>query len=343
MSKDYYKILEVNRDATQDEIKKSYRKLSKQYHPDKTGGDKVAEDRFKEISDAYSILSDPDKKSQYDQFGSVDGGNFSSGGTPFEDLFGDFFGFNRRNSGPQQRRGSDLRVKVSITLKDILFGVNKKIKYNRHFKCSQCDGIGGQELTTCLPCQGTGHRSIVQNTPFGSIRQSVVCNHCSGNGKSVKNPCRGCSGSGTTIKNETVEIEIPKGAVGGTYMMMPQYGNWIRGGVPGDLQIIIDEVSDPFFKREEINLIYDQNISVVDAILGIEKNLKLPNDTEIKYTIEPGTTHGRLLRVIGRGIPDPHFGGMGDLIIRINLQVPKKISQEEKELLEHLRKSPNFN
>lgn len=342
MSKDYYKILELDKGASQDEIKKSYRRLSKQYHPDKTGGDKTAEEKFKEVSEAYEILSNEEKKSQYDRFGSVDG-NFSQSGNPFEDLFGDLFGFNRRNSGPQQRRGSDLRVKVSVTLKEILFGANKKIKYNRHDKCTQCDGKGGQELTTCSPCQGTGHRGIVQNTPFGQIRQSVVCNHCNGAGKSVKNPCKTCSGSGTYIKVETVQIDIPRGAVGGTYMTMPQYGNWVRGGVPGDLQIVIDEIPDPNFKREETNLIYDQNISVVDAILGVEKNLKLPNDTEIKYTIEPGTTHGRLLRVPGKGIPDPHFGGWGDLIIRINLQVPKKISEEEKSLLEHLRKSPNFN
>lgn len=344
MEKDYYKILGVDRSATISEIKAEYRKLCKIHHPDKGG----SEEKFKEISDAYSILSDPEKKSQYDRFGSV-GGNSGGGDNPFnmDDLFsqfGDIFGngFGRR-SGPQQRRGSDLRVKVNVTLNDIIFGATKKIKYSRHDKCNVCNAKGGEELTTCLPCQGTGHRSVVQNTPFGTIRQSAVCNHCSGSGKSVKNPCKSCSGTGTNVKQETVDIEIPKGAVNGSFMSMPQYGNWTRGGIPGDLQIVIDEIPDPVFKREELNLIYDENVSVVDAILGTEKTLKIPHGTEIKFTIAPGTTHGKLLRINGKGIPDVQFpGNTGDLFIRVNLKVPKTITGEEKELLQHLKKSPNF-
>ena len=350
MSKDYYKILEVDRNATPDDIKKSYRKLAIKYHPDKNNGDKAAEEKFKEVSEAYDILSNEEKKSQYDRFGSV-GGNSGGGGNPFnmDDLFsqfGDIFGngFGRRNQGHQQRRGSDLRVKVNVTLNDIIFGTTKKIKYSRHTQCNSCGGKGGEELTTCLPCQGTGHRSVVQNTPFGTIRQSAVCNHCSGSGKSVKNPCKSCSGSGTQISQETVDIEIPKGAAGGSFFGMPQYGNWVRGGVPGDLQIVVEEVPDPNFKREELNLVYDDKISVIDAILGCEKKLKTPHGSEIKYTINPGTTHGKLLRVTGKGIPDVHFPGHnGDLIVRVNLKVPTKVNSEEKELLEHLKKSPNFN
>lgn len=349
MSKDYYKILEVDRNATQEEIKKSYRKLALKFHPDKNDGDKIAEEKFKEISDAYSILSDPDKKSQYDRFGSVDGSS-GGGSNPFnmDDLFsqfGDIFGngFGRRN-GTQQRRGSDLRVKVNVTLNDIIFGCTKKIKYTRHDKCKSCDGKGGEELTTCLVCQGAGHRSVVQNTPFGTIRQSAVCNHCSGSGKSVKNPCKSCSGNGTQVKQETVDIEIPKGAVNGSFMSMSQYGNCIRGGVPGDLQIVVEEIPDPLFKREELNLIYDDNVSVIDAILGTEKILKTPHGQEIKFNINPGTSHGKLLRISGKGIPDVHFpGNMGDLIIRVNLKIPKTVSNEEKELLQHLKKSTNFN
>lgn len=350
MSKDYYKILEVDRNASQDDIKKSYRKLAIKYHPDKNNGDKAAEEKFKEVSEAYDILSNEEKKSQYDRFGSV-GGNPGGGGNPFnmDDLFsqfGDIFGngFGRRNGAPQQRRGSDLRVKVNVTLNDIIFGATKKIKYSRHDKCNVCDAKGGEELTTCLPCQGSGHRSVVQNTPFGTIRQSAVCNHCNGSGKSVKNPCKSCSGVGTQVKQETVDIEIPKGAVNGSFMSMPQYGNWTRGGVPGDLQIVVEEIPDPIFKREELNLIYDENVSVIDAILGTEKTLKIPHGTEIKFTIAPGTTHGKLLRVAGKGIPDVHFSGhTGDLFIRVNLKVPKTFTNEEKELLQHLKKSPNFN
>jgi molecular chaperone DnaJ len=345
MSKDYYKILEVDRSASQDDIKKSYRKLALKYHPDKNDGDKIAEEKFKEISDAYSILSDPDKKSQYDRFGSV-GENNSGGGNPFnmDDLFSQFGDIFGRRNGPQQRRGSDLRVKVNVTLNDIIFGCTKKIKYTRHDKCNVCSGKGGEELTTCLPCQGTGHRSVVQNTPFGTIRQSAVCNHCGGSGKSVKNPCKSCSGNGTQVKQETVDIEIPKGAINGSFMSMPQYGNCIRGGVPGDLQIVVEEIPDPFFKREELNLIYDENVSIVDAILGSEKTLKIPHGQEIKFGINPGTTHGKLLRISGKGIPDVHYPGhTGDLFIRVNLKVPKTVSNEEKELLQHLKKSPNFN
>ena len=345
MEKNYYKILGVDKTATMSEIKSAYKKLCKIHHPDK-GGD---EEKFKEISQAYEILSDEDKKSQYDRYGSVGDNNnnpFSGGGGfNMDDIFsqfGDIFGQSRR-SGPQQRKGSDLRVKVTINLNDIIFGSTKKIKYSRHAKCQPCDGKGGDELVTCLPCQGQGHRSFVQNTPFGTMRQSTVCSHCSGVGKTVKNPCKSCNGQGVSVKQETVDIDIPKGAVGGNFMAMPQYGNHIRGGVPGDLQIVIEEMPDPLFKREDLNLIYDEKVSVIDAILGVEKKLNIPHGSEIKYTIVPGTTHGKLLRIPGKGIPDAHYGGhSGDLFIRVNLTVPSKISTEEKEILHNLKKSPNF-
>ncbi len=343
MSKDYYKILEVDRNATQDDIKKSYRKLALKYHPDKNKDNPESEDKFKEVAEAYSILSDTDKKSQYDTYGSVGGGN-GGGNGGFDDIFsqfGDIFGFNKR-SQPQQRRGSDLRIKVSVTLNDIIFGSIKKVKYNRHVKCNTCDGKGGDELVTCTSCQGQGHRSYVQNTAFGTIRQSAICSHCEGIGKSIKTPCKTCMGKGVNIKEETVDIDIPKGAINGNFMSMPQYGNWTKGGLPGDLQIVIDEVPDPIFKREDTNLLYDENISVVDAILGVEKKLMTPHGTEIKYIITPGTPHGKLLRISGKGIPDIHFKGFGDLFIRVSVNIPTKVSTEEKELLLHLKKSPNF-
>jgi len=346
MSKDYYKVLEVDKNATAEEIKKSYRKLALKHHPDKNQNNKESEEKFKEISEAYDVLSDDTKKSQYDRTGSVgSNSNFGGGGNPFDDIFsqfGDIFGQQRR-SGPQQKRGSDLRVKVNITLKDIIFGSTKKIKYSRHCKCQPCDGKGGDELVTCLPCQGQGHRSFVQNTPFGTMRQSAVCSHCNGSGKTVKNPCKSCSGQGVSVKQETIDIDIPKGAVGGNFMSMPQYGNHIRGGVPGDLQIVIEENPDPLFKREDLNLIYDEKVSVIDAILGVENKLNIPHGSEVKYKIVPGTTHGKLLRITGKGIPDAHYGGhSGDLFIRINLTVPSNITDEEKEILQNLKKSPNF-
>lgn len=342
--KDLYQILEVDRNASQDEIKKSYRKLALKYHPDKNPDNKESEEKFKEISDAYSILSDPDKKTQYDTYGSAgSGGSGYSGGSPFEDIFsqfGDIFGSfgNRRQ---QQRKGTDLRVTVNITLHDVIFGVNKKIKYNRNVKCDTCDGKGGDNVVNCSPCGGSGHRSYVQNTPFGTIRQTAVCSHCSGSGKSVKNPCKKCHGQGVMVKQETVEIDIPKGAAHGNYMSMPQFGNHTKDGIPGDLQIIIEETPDIKFKRENNNLIYDEIIPVVDAILGVERNLNTPHGSEIKYTILPGTSHGKLLKVSGKGVPDIH-GRVGDLFIRINLKVPKTLTDTEKDILKDLRLRHNF-
>jgi molecular chaperone DnaJ len=339
MSKDYYKILELDKSATPEDIKKSYRKLALKYHPDK-GGD---EDKFKEISEAYSVLSDTDKKSKYDRFGSVDD---NGGGFNMDDIFssfGDIFGFSGRGNQRSQRKGNDLRVKVRIDLEDILVGCKKKIKYSRHDKCDTCSGKGGSEVVTCLPCNGRGFREVVQNTPFGVIRQTVTCSNCNGSGKSIKNACNTCSGSGTKLVEESVEIEIPKGAVGGTYMVMQKMGNFIRDGVPGDLQIIIDEVPHTKFKRQELDLVCDYDISIVDAILGSEKDILTPLNRKIKFVVSKGTEHGKILRIRGNGVPDVNFNGhSGDLLIRINIKIPTIVSDKEKELLLELRDNPNF-
>lgn len=338
MSKDYYKILELDKNATPDEIKKSYRKLALKFHPDK-GGD---EDKFKEISEAYSVLSDPDKKSKYDRFGTIDD---NGGGFNMDDIFssfGDIFGFGGRNQR-SQRKGNDLRVKVSVELEDILNGCKKKIKYSRSNKCNTCSGKGGSELVTCLPCNGRGFREVVQNTSFGVIRQTVSCSNCSGSGKSIKNACNTCSGSGTKLVEESVEIEIPKGAVGGTYMVMQRMGNFVRDGIHGDLQIVIDEVKHNRFKREDLNLILDYDISIIDAILGSEKEILTPLNRKIKFVISRGTEHGKVLRIRGNGVPDVNFNGhVGDLLIRVNIKIPSIVSDKERELLLELKDSPNF-
>lgn len=341
MSKDYYKVLDLDRSATPDDIKKSYRKLALKYHPDK-GGD---EDKFKEISEAYSVLSDPDKKSKYDRFGSVDD---NGGGFNMDDIFssfGDIFGFGGgRSNQRSQRKGNDLRVKVRVELEDILNGCKKKIKYSRHDKCNTCSGKGGSELVTCLPCNGRGFREVVQNTPFGVIRQTATCSNCNGSGKSVKNVCNGCSGSGSKIVEESIEIDIPKGAVGGTYMVMQKMGNFIRDGVHGDLQIIIDEIQHTKFKRQELDLVCDYDISIVDAILGSEKEILTPLNRKIKFVVSKGTEHGKTLRIRGNGVPDVNFNGhSGDLLIRINIKIPTMVSDKERELLLELRNNPNFN
>lgn len=350
MSKNYYDILEIDKNASKEEIKKSYRKKALKYHPDKNPDNPEAEEKFKEATEAYEVLSDDNKRSQFDQFGSVGGNQFGSG-VNMEDIFsqfgaqfGDIFGsFTNNKQRKRQRRGSDLRVNVKVDLDNIIFGTTKKIKYTRDVSCDSCNGQGGTDLTDCSSCQGKGYRDHVQNTPFGQIRQTVVCSHCNGEGKYVKNVCNSCSGQGTIKKEEIVEIQIPKGATDGTYMTMPQYGNQVKNGIPGDLQIVVQEIPDLLFKRNESDLIYEQHINVIDAILGIECKLKLPHGDEIKYTISQGSKHGRVLRIKGKGVPNAHFKShVGDLLIRVNLDVPSEVSIEERLKLEELKKMKSF-
>jgi molecular chaperone DnaJ len=346
MSKDYYKILGIEKDATQDEIKKSYRKMAMKYHPDKNNGDVESEEKFKECAEAFDVLSDPQKKQEYDTYGSV-GGN---GGNPFggfgmEDIFsrfGDFFGFGNGQSN-RVKRGNDLRLRVQLSIDDIINGVDKKIKYIRQVHCNTCNGIGGKDVSTCGGCNGTGQRRIVQNTPFGMIQQVVTCNSCSGTGEIIRTPCNSCRGNGTVPKEETVDIQIPRGATNGMKLSMSQQGNYIKNGIPGDLQIYIDELQNSPFKREGINLVFEQSISVVDAILGKEINLKTPHG-DIKFTSTPGTNHGKVVKIQGKGIPDINRGGfMGDLFIKMNIKIPQKINEEERKILNDLKSSENFN
>jgi molecular chaperone DnaJ len=298
--RNYYDTLGVAKTASADEIKKSYRKMAMKYHPDKNPGDSAAEEKFKECAEAFDVLSDPQKKQEYDTYGSV-GGNQGNpfGGFGMDDIFsrfGDFFNFG--NSKKRQvRKGSDLRIKISISLTDIISGVDKKLKYIRQVKCNTCDGHGGKDLTNCGMCQGTGQRRVVQNTPFGTIQQQIVCNSCQGQGTQVRNTCSNCKGNGTVPNQEIVDIQIPKGAANGMTFNMSSQGNWGKNvDTFGDLIIQIEEIPDDLFKREHNNLIYDQIISVIDAILGKEIILKTPNG-DIKFTIRPGTSHKETLRL----------------------------------------------
>jgi molecular chaperone DnaJ len=347
MSKDYYRILEVERGSSQDEIKKSYRKMAMKYHPDKNPGDSAAEEKFKECAEAFDVLSDPQKKQEYDTYGSVggNGGNPFSGGFGMDDIFsrfGDFFGFGGQNQR-QIRKGSDLRIKVSLTLSDIINGTNKKLKYTRQVKCNTCNGVGGRDLTTCGICHGSGHRKVVQQTPFGTIQQVITCTSCSGQGSVSRTSCGNCRGQGTVPKEETIDVALPKGAVNGVNLSMSQMGNWIKLGEPGDLVIFVEEEIDPSFKRENNNLIYDQSISIVDAILGKEIQLSTPYG-DMKFDVQPGTTHGKTLRVQGKGVPDLNLrGAVGDLFIRMNIKIPQNVTPSEVEILKSLKDSPNFN
>lgn len=349
MSKDYYKILGVERDATPDEIKKAYRKMAMKYHPDKNDGDVESESKFKEAAEAYDVLSTPDKKSNYDRFGSANGGGnpFGGGGFNMEDIFsnfGDIFGsaFNQRYSGGQkpQSRGSNLRIKVTLNIDEIIKGTSKKLKYKRQDKCTTCSGKGGTDVRSCIPCSGTGQRTVVQNTPFGQVRQVTTCPDCSGSGQIVMNKCNDCRGDGTVVKEQTVDVEIPAGVSNGMQLSMTGFGNHIRNGQPGDLHIIVEEERDFSFKRENNNIIVEKTISVIDAIIGSNIKVKTPHG-EISVAIEPGTEHGKVIRMSGKGIPDIQYG-MGDLYIKISIKIPKKIELDEKLTLEKLKNSKNF-
>jgi molecular chaperone DnaJ len=347
--KDYYKILEVDKSASKDDIKKAYRKMAMKYHPDKNEGNKEAESKFKEATEAYEVLSDDNKKSNYDRYGSSDGsGNSGEYGfgynthdifSQFGDIFSDAFG--KRYSGQRrQNRGSDLRIKVNLTIEDIINGVNKKIKYKRQSTCEPCDGMGGSNITNCESCNGTGKRQIIQNTPFGQIRQETYCSSCSGSGKQIKIRCKNCHGDGTILKEEVVDIDIPVGVSAGMQLSLRGHGNHIRDGIPGDLIIIIDEVKEFYFKRENNNIIVEKEVSVIDAIIGSKIDVKTPHGN-IPISIQPGTEHGHKIRINGKGIPDINLG-LGNLYVFIKIRIPKKVNLEEKIILEKLKKSNNF-
>jgi len=353
MSKDYYKILEINKGASDEEIKKAYRKMAMKHHPDRNPDNTEAEAKFKEAAEAYDVLSNPEKKSNYDRYGSSEspfgggnpfGGGFGGHGFDMQDIFsqfGDIFGGGGGNRWKQrQKRGGDLRLKVSLTIDEILKGTVKKLKYKRQESCQSCNGKGGTDVRDCLPCGGSGRRVVVQNTPFGQIRQETGCPDCGGSGQKVINACNSCHGQGTSVKEQIVDVEIPQGVSAGMVLTMQGFGNGIRDGVHGDLQIIIDEIKEFYFKRENNNLIIEKDISVIDAIIGSQIKVKTPHG-DIPITIQPGTEHGNTLRVRGKGVPDINLG-LGDLIVKVSVKIPKSISLDEKFVLEKLKNSKNF-
>ena len=352
MSKDLYSILEVDRNSTPDEIKKSYRRLSKKFHPD-VNKDSGAESKFKEISSAYDVLSDSQKKSNYDRFGDPNGGGnpfggggnpFSGGGeNPFGDIFnnfGDFFGGGNPHGNSGRTRGGDLRMKVVVDIKDILNSSTKKIKYKRQTNCTGCNGKGGTDVRTCLSCNGQGQRIVVQNTPFGQMRTQVSCPDCGGTGQQIKNKCGLCHGEGTKLSEEVVDVQIPAGVSSGMQLKMQSYGNHIRNGEPGDLFIIIEEKQDFSYRRDNNNIIIEKNISVIDALCGSNIEVDTPRG-KMNIHVEAGTEPGKMNRVVGKGIPDINFG-LGDLYIKLNIKIPKNIPIEEKLILEKLKSSNTF-
>jgi len=346
MNKDYYNILGVEKDATDEQIKKAYRKMAMKYHPDRNPNNPEAESKFKEAAEAFDVLSNPDKKSKYDRFGSdyKDNGFGGFGGFNMDDIFsnfGDIFGgaFNNRYSNRSQR-GSNLRMKVTLNISEILKGATKKIKYKRQIKCDSCNGSGGTDVKSCVACGGTGKRTVTQNTPFGTISQITTCDACGGSGQEVKNKCTVCKGDGTILHEETIDINIPAGVSTGMQMNLSGYGNHIKNGQPGDLIVVVEEERDFSYKRDGNNLIVEKTISVIDAIMGTNTKVDTPHGP-ISVTITSGTEHGSVIRISGKGIPDVNYG-LGDLFIEIKIKIPKKIELDEKYLLEKLKKSKNF-
>jgi len=346
MSKNYYDILGVKKDATQDEIKKAYRKMAIEHHPDK-GGD---ENKFKEAAEAYEILSDSQKKQEYDMFGSSGGGQrYQSHGFNMEDIFsqfGDIFGsgFSQHYQRSQPKRGRDLRVQVQLTLEDVVFGTTKKIKYQRNNKCSPCDGRGGTDVRDCLSCNGSGHRTVSQQTPFGRIQQTAPCNNCSGSGKNVFNKCSSCEGEGVLSNEESIDINIPAGVGNGMNMTMQGYGNYIRDGIAGDLQVLIQEIPHSKFSRQGNDLYCQEWISISDAVLGTHFEVETPRES-IKIKVDPGTESGKVFTINSKGVPNLASNGRsygsGDLHIQVNVKIPKDVSTQQKEIFEKLKSLTN--
>lgn len=356
--RDYYEVLEVSKGASQEEIKKAYRKLAIKYHPDKNPDDHTAEDKFKEAAEAYEILSDPQKRQRYDQFGhqGVNGGSGSmnmddifsqfgdifGGGSPFESFFG---GGRQGGGGRRQRKGSNLRIKLKLNLEEIANGVEKKIKVKRYVACSTCGGNGaknGTDMQTCNSCQGSGQVRKVVNTMLGQMVSTATCPTCNGEGRIVTKNCDVCHGSGRELQEEVITINIPAGVMDGMQLSMNGKGNVPeRGGVPGDLLIQIEEEAHPTLKRDGNNVIFDQYISFVDAALGAD--IEVPTiGGKVKINIKPGTQSGEIFRLRGKGIKDINGYGKGDQLIHINVWTPKHLSSEERATLERLRDSDNF-
>ena len=348
----YYDVLGVQKDATADEIKKAFRKKAVEHHPDK-GGD---ESKFKEISEAYETLSDESKRTEYDRFGKRNGNSFDpfggrGGGHGFsmDDIFsqfGDIFGnggsFNRQaHRHPPTQKGSDLRVQIQVTLEDILFGVTKKVKYKRQKPCQPCDGKGGTGKKTCTTCSGFGRKHVTQHTAFGVISSTQLCNVCSGTGQSIAHPCKNCNGVGTASEEETVEIKVPKGAVNGIHFGMGGYGNHIRDGVAGDLQVVVQEIPHNKFKREGNDLTCEMSITVPQAVLGTKSKIQTL-EGELNFDVLPGTESGKIVSFPGKGIPviqpDGNSNTRGSLYVRLNIEIPRNISQEQRYLYQQLEK-----
>jgi molecular chaperone DnaJ len=358
--RDYYEILEVNKSASADELKKAYRKMAIKYHPDKNPGDKAAEEKFKEAAEAYEVLSDSNKKARYDQFGHAGmagshaggGGGFGGGHSmddifsQFGDIFGGAFGGGGRSGGGRRvARGSNLRIKVKLTLEEIATGVEKKLKVAKYVACDKCHGSGAQNAgstSTCSTCRGSGQVHRIMNTMLGQMQTTATCPTCNGEGQIITDKCKQCHGDGVMRGEEVVSVRIPAGVHEGIQLSVSGKGNAApRGGIPGDLIVVIEEAEHEHFLREGNNLFFEQHVSIIDAAMGTQ--VEIPTlDGKARVKIDPGTQSGRVLRLKGKGIPDVNGYGRGDLLVSVQVWTPKHLSSEEKKLMEKLRESENF-
>ena len=367
--RDYYEVLGVGKNATEDEIKKAYRKLAIKYHPDRNPDDAKAEEKFKEAAEAYDVLHDPQKRQAYDQFG-FDGpagaggfGGFGGGGgfsmddifSMFGDVFGGrgggFGGFGGFGGGRRQttrHRGSDLRLKVRLTLQEVATGVTKKFKVRKDIECSHCHGSGaeaGSGTETCPNCHGSGVEIRRQQSIFGEVQTQTTCHVCNGEGSIIKNKCHECGGTGVVKGEEVVEIKIPAGVAEGMVVNVPGKGNaGQHNGIPGDIQVLIEEEPNDTFVRDGNNVIYNLLLDFPTATLGGSVDIPTIDGKSVRIKIEPGTQPGKTLRLRGKGLPEVQgYGyGMGDLVVNISVYVPKTLSKSEKEIIESLKDSDNF-
>ena len=363
--RDYYEVLGVDKKASEDEIKKAYRKIAIKYHPDRNPGDKTAEEKFKEAAEAYSVLSDKQKRQQYDQFG-FDGpnmgggfGGFGAGGFSMDDIFsmfgdvfggrGGFGGFSGFGGGQRaQYHGTDLRLKVRLTLQEISTGVTKKFKVRKDIVCSECNGSGAQKGSgseTCPTCHGQGYTVRTVRSILGMMQTQSECPTCHGEGTVIKNKCPHCSGQGIVKGEEVVEINIPAGVAEGMVVNVPGKGNAApHNGVPGNIQVYVEEEPNDTFVRDGQDIIYNLLLDFPTAALGGEVDIPTIEGTKVKIKIEPGTQPGKTLRLRGKGLPavQGYGSGRGDLVVQVSVYVPKTLDRQERQVLEELRNSDNF-
>lgn len=357
--RDYYQVLGIEKSATADEIKKAYRKQALKYHPDKNPGDPEAEENFKEAAEAYQTLSNADKKARYDQYGHAglggSGAGFGGAGMNIEDIFshfgdifggfGGFGGSSRSRGGRRVNRGSNIRVRVKLSLAEIAKGTEKKIKVKKYVGCNSCNGSGaanGSSYSSCSTCNGSGQVTRISHTFLGQMQTTGVCPSCNGEGKIITQKCTECYGEGVVKGEEVIPLNIPAGVTEGMQLSVSGKGNAARrGGMNGDLLVVIEEQEHPDLVRDGTDLLYNLFISFPEASLG--GAVEIPTlDGKVKVKVAAGTQPGKILRLRGKGIPDVNGYGKGDLLVKINVWVPKNLNREEKKTMEELNKSDNF-